>query len=155
MIRGFIDETPGSPAPRVWATIELIGILGVKQPSDPIGFLIDTGASHTVLHPTDAVRRLGLRKARLQDRRNWRTIESSAGVGGQASSFVVPCRHSFLHETGEVLSLEAEIRVAEVTAYNEAHPSLLGRDLLNRFVLTIAVNRDEVLLDYLVRTRTA
>ncbi len=71
-------------------------------------------------------------------------------MGGQANSFIVRCRYTFRHDDGTVSTIDGEIRIAQVTTYNQAYPSLLGRDVLQYFGLSVALSRNEVLLDYLV-----
>jgi hypothetical protein len=150
LIHGFFEPDPYTPAPRVRVSVDLRGVGGVKHPSDPIDFLIDTGASSTILHPADAVGRVGIKKARLQDRNNRQVTEAARGVGGEACRFIVPCHYTFRHDDGGVLVIDGGLRIAEATAYNEACPSLLGRDVLRHFALTIAPARDEVMLDHLM-----
>lgn len=117
MIAGYF-EPDGSP--HVWANLFLprLGVLGA------VDFLIDTGASLTVLHPRDGVRlRCPFDTLALP-------VEFQ-GVGGV---------HTYYRETaivvfdddGEEQDFRIEISIAMPGSSADGLPSLLGRDVLNR-----------------------
>jgi hypothetical protein len=98
-----------------------------------VSFLLDTGCAESILHPTDATRRIGIPEDRLQERALWPDVSMSVGVGGPATSFRVPARYGFLDEAGRLEVYEGQIRVAELTPTSQTLPSLLGWDVLTEF----------------------
>ena len=96
--------------------------LGVKR---HVTFLIDTGADRTCIHPEDA-RRAGIPFDRLVE------AKVSSGIGGRAVYFREPAVVSFVDEMVKRL-YAVDLLIAEPTAANSGFPSLLGRDVLNRW----------------------
>ena len=124
---------PAVPArPYVDAELRIQGI----GTSLAIPFLIDTGADDTILHPRD----LEQSQRDLLDtafdehpERQW-----IGGVGGGGYIIPLSARLFFQIEGGRDRAwLDCRVWVAEPTATNWRLPSLLGRDLLHLFRLTI------------------
>lgn len=103
-----------------------------------------------MLHPLDASNYAGIRLPRLQNMRAsaWTDMVQRGGVGGSAWYSVKPCRYTFLQEDGTEIEVDGKIHIGESTPVSDGLPSLLGRDILQRFTFTVTPSRDEVLLDY-------
>jgi hypothetical protein len=103
-----------------------------------VSFLLDTGADTTVLMPTDAVR-LGVDFSRLS-----RTA-ISYGIGGKSRDYVTPA--VFVIADGSTLhAYEIDLRLPKARGELSTAPSLLGRDIANRWriVLDHSTNRFEI-----------
>ncbi|MFN0146295.1 MAG: hypothetical protein ACKVT1_07280 [Dehalococcoidia bacterium] len=134
MIRGFFDpERP--PHPFVTVAVNIPAATGEEWVS--IEFLVDTGASHTCLHPLDSVRRVGISLGRLRDASAWPRAIVTGGVGGAATYFVCEATYGFRHDDGEVETFAGDIWIAELSAGNQRIPSLLGWDLLKHFLMDV------------------
>lgn len=95
----------------------------------PIDFLVDTGATTTLIHPNDA-ERLAIDFGKLKKEDN------SFGVGGNSKVFLERAEMIFHDENGQTTqSYQLEISIAEPTEHNNNFPSLLGRDILNRMTM--------------------
>jgi hypothetical protein len=110
---------------------------GITPDWSLVGFLLDTGAATTCLHPWDATERVGISEERLQDRDAWDRAETHSGVGGGAIYYVVRARYALLDERGEWKIIEGAIRIAHFTPTNESLPSILGWDILRRFAISL------------------
>ena len=87
--------------------------------------LVDTGASATCLHPADTIR-AGISFDRLEGQNNVQ------GVGGVSSYFSEAA--SLLFEDDSYLRIyRLNLLIAAPTDSNRGLPSLLGRDVLNRW----------------------
>ena len=103
-----------------------------------IDFLVDTGATDSLLHPQDAKVKIGIEPPLLGDPAQWPNHEPTNGVGGQAICYGEPAVFLFHHENGQpARQLTHEIRVVPPTATNDNLPSLLGMDILSQFKLTV------------------
>ncbi len=91
-----------------------------------VSFLIDTGADQTVLMPPDA-RRLGVDHSVLT------TTTISAGVGGSSTDFVEDAQVVFTDEVFHIYRTRLIVMAPREGA--ESLPSLLGRNILNRWRL--------------------
>lgn len=124
---------PGVAA-RPYVSIDLL-IAGTLSAFD-VDFLIDTGADDTILHPRDVPPRVAsLLTSPFGDHpeRQW-----IGGVGGGAYIIPLSVRLFFRTEGGrDRLWQDARVWVAQPTATNRRLPSLLGRDLLQFFRLTV------------------
>ena len=101
-----------------------------------VRFLIDTGADDTILRPSD-LRRPGAPPLNLpfDDHPERRRIE---GVGGGV--YIIPLAARLFFETdagADRVSQDARVWVTQPTTTNRGIPSLLGRDLLQFFRLTV------------------
>ena len=111
----------------------------------PIPFLIDTGADDTVLHPSD-LQRPGAPPLALSfdDHPERRRVE---GIGGGGYIIPVSARLLFQTDAGTGrLWHDCRIWVAQPTDANRRIPSLLGRDLLQLFRLTVDYQADPPVL---------
>lgn len=109
--------------PMVTATVGLPGI----NAYGPVTFLLDTGATKTVIHPKDA-RTLEIDFEKLKNE------TYSLGVGGRAKAFMERAELIF-READELTRQEfsTTIAIAEPSPHNFNYPSLLGRDILNQW----------------------
>jgi hypothetical protein len=101
-----------------------------------VRFLIDTGATSTILHPADTteaqIRFDGRGEPRIQGR-----PEKRLGVGGTLSTIVVPSVLLFDHTDGRTELINVDLRVAYLTDTNRYLPSILGWDVLQFFELRL------------------
>ena len=101
--------------------------LGLKPPvSGNVEFLVDTGAHRTCLHPRDAIT-LGIDLTKLE------YTEPSTGIGGAA--YYSPQNAYLLFFHGDLQVEQVEVLVAQPTQANMGLPSLLGRDIINRWTM--------------------
>jgi hypothetical protein len=123
MIVGWFDRA--SRRPFVIATVYLprIGTTGTMP------FIVDTGSDRTVLMPDDAWR-LGL----TEDLKTG--IVHSLGIGGAVRAFEEPTVLQFNDPDLGTYLYELRAQVMPDTLELEDVPSLLGRDVLNRWRMT-------------------
>lgn len=100
-----------------------------------VDFVIDTGASISVLHPADAIEELGIDPARLANPDRWTDHRSHRGVGGAATFYLQLADYSFLHAEGHWQSTRGHVSIAQSTEHNQRMRSLLGWDILQHFSL--------------------
>jgi hypothetical protein len=111
-------------------------------------FAIDTGASHTTLHPRAATAMAGLSPNDL-DPANWGAHVEGRGVGGTLRYMIQPARYTFGHfDSNELEIIDGDIQIGELTAGSELLPSLLGWDLLQYFRIVFE-GRESVTLERL------
>ena len=125
---------PGVPA-RPYVNAEML-IRGTSTAAT-IRFLIDTGADDTILHPNDVEQSAEhLLETRFEEHpdRQW-----VGGVGGGGYIIPVSARLFFQnrHRRRIVSRRTPRVWVAQPTDANQRMPSLLGRDLLQFFRLTV------------------
>jgi hypothetical protein len=87
-----------------------------------VSFLIDTGATVSVLMPADS-RKLGI------DFSSLRRPTTNEGIGGIARAFREDAVLSF-SDRHYIYSYLVTVRISEPTTRNHRFPSLLGRDIL-------------------------
>ena len=129
MIRGYFN----SGRPSVLGLTYFVDLQQLR----PVQFLIDTGADTTTIHPGDFLPldvdpALLLRKPDSQ----------ASGIGGQAQAWKHAALVMLLEddlETVKVVSCNLDVAVPH--QLNMSYPSLLGRDVLQHFVLTIDGNQ--------------
>jgi hypothetical protein len=123
---------PGEPAPAVQAFCYLPRL----SQGFWVTFLVDTGASGTAIHGAPAWS--------LQSRLRPETLEAASGVGGSNYYFGERATLVFTDKDGTPVSRTFNrIDIQLITAHDIAAnhgipqlPSLLGRDILNRWKLT-------------------
>ena len=118
MIPGEFDSA-GRPYVEGFLVIPRLEIYGNVQ------FLLDTGAGSTCLHPEDSVK-LDMPFGRLI------SPTMSYGIGGGSLYHREAAVLSFLDDEA-IQSYRLQLHIAEPTAANAGFPSLLGRDVLNRW----------------------
>lgn len=112
----------------------------------PVRFLVDTGATMTVLHPRAARVSLSIPEHEL-DARRWERVEPVAGIGGLTPCLRARATYVFEHDDGEYDAFEDDILVAAATRANAEAPSLLGANVLRHFRLTADYPRLRVTLE--------
>ena len=125
MILGKFNEDTGEPT--------ILGFVYFPRLKESIvarvPFLLDTGASTTILHPKDA-RKLNVAFGKL------RNSARSRGVGGFAQYFrelAVVYFPDIYADRALLRAYEVEMGIAEPSEVNEALPSLLGRNITDRW----------------------
>ena len=136
-INGEFREQAPLPSPLIAAVVE-IPKLGVWA---PVEFLVDTGATRTVLHPSDVLK-FGIDIVTYADDACPRTY---SGVGGEASYGV---EDAILHFKNAKTNLRTLIGPLDQCQFDFASdknvPSLLGRDFLNQGRLIVDYENNEV-----------
>ena len=110
-----------------------------------VEFLIDTGADSTTLHPADAIRVWPPYLAH-----NFRSdprLTKIGGIGGASSYVQREAQLDFNDDTRGPIGGEFTINIAESRGDNAVFPSLLGRDVLQFFRLTVSNRDNSVTLD--------
>jgi hypothetical protein len=144
VIRGFFDLRLRSAIPKVVAGLILPHRGGAFA---PVEFVVDTGASATCLHPTDATERMQFSREDLAGLPHVaRADRSISGITGAALYLVVPARYLFVHDDGSLQIIDGEIRIAQPIPGNEAIPSVLGWDILEHFRIVLDRRTGEVQL---------
>ena len=93
-----------------------------------ISFVFDTGADTSLLMPLDA-QRIGINYTDLQE------SEQSLGIGGASLNFIEPAFLAFVGD-GELYGYEIELRICSPSDEIFTIPSLLGRDIIDRWRVT-------------------
>jgi hypothetical protein len=116
--------------------------------STHVDFLLDTGASPTVIMDSDASR-LGIPYGRLQ-----KSPAGATGVGGAVDTYILPdvrllfVADGYIHEEQlpQLFVLRHEPRSVEAAERINKLPSLLGRDILNKYRLVMDRSEKLVML---------
>lgn len=118
--------------------------LSFRNYYDRITFLIDTGATKTSILDSDA-RRIGIELSDLE-----RSKKGVAGIGGIAQAFVA--KKATLVFTSDRREIEIELdeiyilKHKRLDDWTKRLPSLLGRDILNKYDFVYDYNQKEVYL---------
>jgi hypothetical protein len=102
-----------------------------------ISFLIDTGADTSALMPADA-RRLGIDYATLTGER------VSVGIGGVSRSYTEPVLVAFSDPGKSLYVYQIDIVIPAPSPALFRLPSLLGRDILNRWSMSYNPSRNRL-----------
>jgi len=139
-IKGYINYGYRPPAPFIAAMIFLKELnMEAKLP-----LLIDTGASSTMMLWRD-VERLKINTTLLR-----KEDKEFTGLGGLTKAKPTPTTISFTSETGELLEEETEAFVVSIPCPSpklELLPSILGRDVLNKYNLNYSPRTDKVYIE--------
>jgi predicted aspartyl protease len=127
-------------APTVLGAVSLGG-----APPKQVRFLIDTGATRTTLNPRDADDAFP-GYADLDWRHDPR-LKAVSGVGGICSVIVRLGVIRFIDDRLGPLDWDGLIEIIEPTANSRALPSLLGRDVLDNFRLTVSKRESLISLE--------
>lgn len=135
---------PGDQAPYITATV-IQGHLGIVG---EVRFLVDSGASSTILSDLD-VQRLGIDISRLVQ-----SPEEMIGVGGVTKALLFPDVKLFFLTSGATFETDMEkIYVLRYSGTESAQkamtrkiPSLLGRDFLNKYTVVLNYGDNLVLI---------
>lgn len=131
MLEGRFGDTTGRPY------IEGRLILPGQGLNSDISFLVDTGADRSILMPADALR-MGLDYSKLTRR------TESVGIGGTARTYIEEAALVY-SEPGRFLYLYfVDLRIAAPSPEIMDLPSLLGRDVLDRWRMTYDPQRGEL-----------
>lgn len=103
--------------------IPRLGVFGT------VGFLVDTGASVTCLHPRDSIA-LRLPFDRLE------RSGHITGVGGRSERFLERVTLTFLDSaSADTYVYHLDVRVGKPEQVSSGLPSVLGQDVLGRWVM--------------------
>ena len=127
-------------APMVRATVSF-----AAAPSGTVLFLIDTGATRTALSPRDA-NTIFPGYADLDWTRDHR-LSGARGIGGTCRMITRPGMIRFRDDRGGERHWVGPIELIEPTADSWTLPSLLGRDILDHFRLTVSRQESLISLD--------
>ncbi len=137
MLLGGFDAITGMPF--VYGRVMLPDI----APSTEIQFLVDTGSTSTMLLPRDSMR-MGIDFDALPGR-----IRGSVGIGGNAELKRMPALMLFREPERGVYVYEIELAVARPHPSIGDLPSLLGRDILNRWDMHYSAPTDSLTFEVL------
>ena len=124
MLRGRFGESSGRPYVSARVFIPRLGLAG------NVSFIFDTGADSTVLMPADAIT-LGVDYGSLSN------PSQSLGIGGSASMYREWTYLTFADANGDRLySYDIPLLICDYTPDAMGIPSLLGRDVIDRWRVT-------------------
>jgi hypothetical protein len=140
MLTGHYDTNPGRPLIEGYIDIPSLQVRGF------VLFLIDTGSDRTVLMPADA-KRLKVDYSKITD------TDHSLGSGGPSLDYVCPAIAMF-GETGIAMhSYRVELRLPEPKPELFIAPSLVGRDILNRWRMSFDPEKRTIIADIISSDR--
>lgn len=120
MLRGRFGDTTGRPYLEGRLVIPHFEIVA------DVSFLVDTGADSSLLAPADGLA-MGLDYSSLGD------VSESVGTGGIARSYILPASIAFTDPGNEILVYHVNLDVAVPDPEIMEMPSLLGREILDRW----------------------
>jgi hypothetical protein len=123
MLRGRFGDTTTAPYIEASVHFPRLSIRGY------VSFLVDTGANSSILMPADS-KKLGV------DFKVLRNQTTSHGIGGFSKGFEEDAVVAF-SDGRHVYGYDVNMEVSSPTADNRYLPSLLGRDVLNRWRIII------------------
>ncbi len=119
MLRGRFGDTSGRPY------IEGHVFLPRLEKRGNVSFIFDTGADTSLLMPVDG-RRMGIDFDDLGD------MEETLGVGGLSETFIEPAYIAFVG-SGKLYGYQIELRICKPSEVLATVPSLLGRDIIDKW----------------------
>ena len=123
-ITGWFRGGQGQQVPSVQARV----VIPDFEVEGDVTFLLDTGADVSLIMPKDA-RRLGIPFESLEP-----TGNLVRGVGGASRLYRADASLAFSdHENAYIYRID--LAITEPSEHTEALPSLLGRDILNRWLM--------------------
>ena len=138
-ITGYVNYGYRPPAPFVTASV-LLKELNLKA---RLPLLVDAGASSTIITWRD-VERLGIDVSKLKLEREF------SGIGGLIAAKPILSTLIFRSESGQPVKEEAEAHVVTSTCPHprlKLLPSILGRDIINRYALNYKFETRETSLE--------
>jgi predicted aspartyl protease len=141
IIRGFFEFG----TPYVVVQIKCINLEIIAT----IRFLVDTGASRTVISDKDAVK-LGIDYNKLK-----KLEDGMIGIGGQVETFLMDNVELLFKSDGGIHVEKLDILVLKHREMDEKIkkiPSLLGRDIMNRYALSLNAKRN--LVEIIIREQS-
>jgi predicted aspartyl protease len=133
MLLGRFGDTSGRPYIEARIYLPRLGLSG------DISFLIDTGADTSLLTPGDSIR-LGV------DESNLSGDSECLGVGGVGHNFVERAVIVFA-DTTSLYVYQVDLDVSPQGAVPEHVPSLLGRNILDRWVMKYSPTTKSLTMD--------
>ncbi len=116
-----------------------VHVEGLRREPKGVPFVIDTGATRTIVHALDAIRYLGATPESLEPA-TWPNPIQARGIGGSTLCKEMLATYSFTHDDGSLETITTRILVGELRTLSL--PSLLGWDILARFHLHVdGINR--------------
>lgn len=137
-IPGYINYGYRPPAPFAAASI-LLHPLNIKA---RLPLLLDTGASNTIILWGD-LERLSADVSRMKPERKF------SGLGGLIEAKPIPSIISFRTAEGGIVEEKVEVYIATGTCPHprlKLLPSILGRDIINRYTLSYSPSDGKVYL---------
>ena len=107
--------------------------------SGNVSFIFDTGADTSLLMPLDA-RRMGIDYAMFDNE------ASTLGIGGASENFVEPAYLAFVGDEA-LYGYEIELHTCKPAHELMTVPSLLGRDIIDRWRVTYDKSASELLAE--------
>ena len=107
--------------------------------SGNVSFIFDTGADTSLLMPLDA-QRMGI------DYGLFETEVSTLGIGGPSENFVEPAYVAFVGDEA-LYGYEIKLHVCKPAVELMTVPSLLGRDIIDRWRVTYDKSASELLAE--------
>ena len=120
MLTGHFEPATGRPFIEAYVDIPLLKVAGF------VLFLIDTGSDCTVIMPADA-RLLKIDYSKLK------STDTSIGSSGPSLDYLCHAIVIFAEKGVRAYSYNVELRIPESKPETMILPSLLGRDIFNRW----------------------
>ena len=130
MIQGRFGDTSKAPYVEGRVTLPRLNI------TSHVSFLVDTGSDCCLLHPVDSLR-MNLDWKQL-DWTQLAQLNESIGIGGLSYNWPEKAQVVFTEPNQRVYVYNITIEIAEPNRFNLILPSILGRDILNRWKMTYA-----------------
>lgn len=123
MLTGRFGATTTAPYLEGMLELPRFGVRG------PVSFLIDTGADTTTLSP-EVIQRLAV------DYGLFTEVQTASGIGGTEDLFAEAARVFFLDpDRNEIIGYDIQVSILPLSPQYLGYPSLLGRDVVNRWRL--------------------